>query len=458
MLLCVTLPWAPAAAAGGTVAKGAERHMEVVQVEGAIDPVVADLIRGSIRRAQTNGASVVILQIDSMGALDTDPLDLIRAVRDSSVPVVSWIGPGKATARGAAAAVVAWSSFSAASPGASLGPVEPQRLDGKRATGLSARKVVVLVVPDARLTADLLKKLDKEVLPLGALFVHKATRLRELKNRRVTGQSAGEAGLIDAVAPTLGDLIVALNGKEVPTAGGPVRLSTAKQVDTKAGPRQTADQPVSFLKLGTFASVEHSLTSPSVVFLLLIVGLSLMVFEFFTVGIGLAGVVGAAAVAGALYGCSHLPVTGWALGLLFLSTFGFAVDVQAGHQGFWTGVGVIGLPIGALKLFGGSAALDVPLWLVALVFVGQIIFMLGGMTVAVRNRFSIPTVGRDSMIGELGEAHTDLNPDGVVTVRGAPWRARTGRGRPVSAGGPIRVVAVDRLVLEVEPGDAPAEV
>ena len=67
--------------------------------------------------------------------------------------------------------------------------------------------------------------------------------------------------------------------------------------------------------------------------------------------------------------------------------------------------------------------------------------MLGGMTVAVRNRFSIPTVGRGSMIGELGEAHTDLNPDGVVTVRGAPWRARTGRNRPVPAGGPIRVSA-----------------
>jgi membrane-bound serine protease (ClpP class) len=62
------------------------------------------------------------------------------------------------------------------------------------------------------------------------------------------------------------------------------------------------------------------------------------------------------------------------------------------------------------------------------------------------------------MIGEIGEARTDLAPDGVVTVRGAPWRARTGRNRPVSAGGPIRVVAVDRLVLEVEPDDSPAEV
>jgi membrane-bound serine protease (ClpP class) len=251
---------------------------------------------------------------------------------------------------------------------------------------------------------------------------------------------------------------VGLNGKEVRTAAGPVRLSTAKQIDTKDGPRQTADQPVRFIKPGTWENVQHSLTSPSVVFLLLIVGLGLMVFEFFTVGIGLAGATGALAVVGAFYGSSHLPLNWWALGLLVLSTFGFAVDVQAGHQGFWTAVGVVGLIAGALTLFGGSPALDVPLWLVVLIFVGQIVFMLGGMTVAVRNRFSIPTVGRDSMIGELGEARTELNPDGVVTVRGAPWRARTHRSRPVSPGGAVRVVAVDRLVLEVEPGDAPAEV
>ena len=57
------------------------------------------------------------------------------------------------------------------------------------------------------------------------------------------------------------------------------------------------------------------------------------------------------------------------------------------------------------------------------------------------------------MIGEVGEARTDLDPDGVVTVRGAPWRARAHRGRPVAAGLPVRVVAVDRLVLEVEPGE-----
>jgi len=427
-LLAVALAWA-APAGAGAAAKDPERHMEVVQVEGAIDPVVADLLVGSLRRAQTNGASVVILQIDSTGALDTDPARILDAIYGSKVPVAAWVGPGKSAARGLAAAIVASASFSAASPGARLGPGLPLRLDGGRA-------------------------------PSGAIGPRDAANLRfeKLQHRSLSGRQAADQGVIDAVAPTLGDLIVALNGKDVATAAGPVHLTTAKQVDTKGGPRQTADQPVSFLKLGTFASVEHSLTSPSVVFLLLVVGLSLMVFEFFTVGIGLAGLVGAAAVVGALFGCSHLPVNAWALALILLSTFGFAVDVQAGHQGFWTGVGFVGLLVGALRLFGGSAALDVPLWLVALLFVGQLIFMLGGMTIAVRNRFSIPTVGRDSMIGELGQARTDLKPDGVVTVRGAPWRARTNRATPVAAGGSIRVVAVDRLVLEVEPGDTPAGV
>lgn len=428
-LLGVALSWAAPSGAGAADDPG--RHLEVVQVEGAIDPPVAELITESIHRAQTNGATVVILQIDSGGALDTDPAALIRAVYRSKVPIVTWVGPGKSSARGAAAALVAWSSFSAASPSARVGPAEPLRLDGRHAA------------------------LDR-VADSGPL-ARQTGRFEQLKARQLSGRKAAEAGVTDLVAATLGDVIVGLHGKEVPAAGGPVRLSTAKQIDTKDGPRQTPDQPVRFIKLGTFANVQHSLTSPSVVFLLLIVGLALMVFEFFTIGVGLAGITGAAAVVGAFYGSSHLPVTWWAMGLLFLSTFGFAVDVQAGRQGFWTGIGAVGLLVGSLTLFGGSSSLDVPLWLVALIFVGQIIFMLGGMTVAVRNRFSVPTVGRDSMIGELGEAHTELNPDGVVTVRGAPWRARTNRASPISAGGAVRVVSVDRLMLEVEPGDTPTE-
>jgi membrane-bound serine protease (ClpP class) len=358
---------------------------------------------------------VVILQIDSDGALDADPGELVASVRDSKVPVVAWVGPSHAVARGAAAILVAEAAVSGIAPGATLGPSHPARLDlDEGRAGTAARQ--------AR-----------------------------------SGQAAVglRPGDVDFLAPTLGDVVVQLDGRMARTANGEVKLSTTKVVETDDGPRRTANQPVRFRKLSAIGGVQHALISPAMAYLLLIVGLALLVFEFFTVGVGLASLTGAACLVGAFYGFSHLPTAWWAVALIFISTFGFAVDVQAGHLGFWTGVGALGLLAGSLGLYGGSPLLNLSWWQVALGVGSQSLFMLSGMTVAVRNRFSLPTVGRDSMIGELGEARTDLDPDGVVVVRGAPWRARTHRGRPVAQGGPVRVVAVDRLVLEVEPDGSP---
>jgi membrane-bound serine protease (ClpP class) len=73
------------------------------------------------------------------------------------------------------------------------------------------------------------------------------------------------------------------------------------------------------------------------------------------------------------------------------------------------------------------------------------------MTAMIRARFSTPTVGREGMIGELGTAEVDVQPDGVVVIRGVRWRARTNRATPITAGDRVRVVSVDGLVLEVEP-------
>jgi membrane-bound serine protease (ClpP class) len=82
--------------------------------------------------------------------------------------------------------------------------------------------------------------------------------------------------------------------------------------------------------------------------------------------------------------------------------------------------------------------------------------MVGGMPTMVRSRFSTPTIGRDWMIGELGAARTDIDPDGVVTVRDAPWRARTNRATPIRKDEPARVVAIEGMVLEVEPEEGGA--
>jgi membrane-bound serine protease (ClpP class) len=73
------------------------------------------------------------------------------------------------------------------------------------------------------------------------------------------------------------------------------------------------------------------------------------------------------------------------------------------------------------------------------------------MPAMVRARFSTPTIGRQSMIGEMGTALAAIEPEGTVEVRGAPWRARTNRATPIASGANVRVVAIDGLLLEVEP-------
>jgi membrane-bound serine protease (ClpP class) len=194
----------------------------------------------------------------------------------------------------------------------------------------------------------------------------------------------------------------------------------------------------------------HTLTSPSIAYFLFVAGLALIVFEFFTAGVGLAGVAGAGAVVGAFIGFSHLPVHPWAVALLAAGVLGFSVDVQAGGFGFWTVAGFASLVAGSVFLMGGEH-LDPKWWVVVLVCAGTTLFMVAGMTAAVRSRFSTPTIGREGMVGEMGRAEVDVAPDGVVRIREALWRARTNRATPIRAGESVRVVEVEGLVLEVEP-------
>ena len=119
--------------------------------------------------------------------------------------------------------------------------------------------------------------------------------------------------------------------------------------------RRQPNQEVVFNRLGLGESLLHRLISPSIAYFLLVVGLALIVFEFYTASIGLAGLVGALCLIGAFVGFSHLPVHWWALGLLFVSLFGFAIDVQAGGLGIWTLIATVCLVTGSWFLYGGAS-------------------------------------------------------------------------------------------------------
>jgi membrane-bound serine protease (ClpP class) len=410
--------------------------IDVVKVDGLLDPPTASLVRDAISRANRQRSTMIVLQLDSGGSVDVELEPLLRDVRRSDVPVVVWVGPSGAKAKGAATLLAQAAPVLSVSPGSSIGPADPVRLDEPGAT-------------EPRAVSDRLSA-------LAVRWGRDGGGARRLAGEDLSADAAHRAAAINTVEPTVGELIVSLDGRAVPTASGPKLLSTATVVGEGLGRRRQPNQEVRFDRLDIGNQLLHTLISPSIAYLLFMAGLALMVFEFYTCGIGLAGLAGAAAVIGALVGFSHLPVAWWAAGLLMLAVFGFAVDVQAGGLGVWTFIGGGALVAGSLTLYGGDARLNPPWWVLAIVIVGTALFMLGAMTAVVRSRFSTPTVGREGMVGEQGRAEVDVAPDGVVVIHGARWRARTNRATPIGAGDPVRVVAVEGLVLEVEPEEGGA--
>jgi membrane-bound serine protease (ClpP class) len=371
--------------------------VSVIEVSGLLDRVLVDFVETQLADAEHDGAVALVLQLNSKGAVvDQGRLDELTArIAGSSVPVDVWVGPSGSRATGSA-------------------------------TQLLAAARTVGVPPGSRI------ELTKELLGD-----------RDLDGTAAVGDdlSAGTAvdlGVADNRAPTIGEFLTGLDGFE-------------SKVVTREGHRERQPiTPTRFGQLPLTGQLLHTVASPPVAYLLFVIGLALLVFELFTAGVGVAGLVGAGALILGSYGLAALPTQPVAIGLLLLAMFGYAVDVQTGVPRVWSGIATVAFVTGSVLLYDGLSLSWVTL-LIAIV--GMTLAMLGGMPAMVRVRFSTPTIGREWMVGETGTARTAVSPDGVVTVRDAPWRARTSRMTPIEAGDQIRVVSIAGLLLEVEPID-----
>ena len=280
-----------------------------------------------------------------------------------------------------------------------------------------------------------LGKLGEQILPeerFGVLFGDANARLRD---STIGFEDAIELGL-SREAPTLPFFVLDLDGfeSEIDDSGDePVRVPITT---------------VRFAKLGLLDQFMHTVASPAVAYLLFVIGGALLVFELYTAGVGIAGVLGAGSFLLACYGFDVLPARWWAVALLVVSILGYAIDIQAGAPRVWSVIASVCLIAGSLYLFEGMPIS----WVTLVAGIGGVsLSMVSGMPAMVRTRFGTPTIGREWMIGQMGTARESIDPEGVVVISDAQWRARTNRATPIAAGEPARVVAIEGLWLEVEP-------
>lgn len=400
---------------------GSLAPVDVLQVTGLFDHVVVDAIDHAIDRAAEGGSQALILQVNSGGAVvsNDEMRALVQRVADAPVPIGIWVGPSRSA-----------------------------RLYGTPAQLMGVADVTAMVSGSRIGYTGALFTLDNgRVVDFGAA----ADRLRagSLSFQDARTFDALKLDTPDVGVPTIRNMVLAMDGV---TVDG-VTLHTVSQGVDDEGGAQLQSTLVKFSKPGLFAQLMHTVASPPVAYLMFIIGLALLVFEFFTAGVGVAGAVGAVCAFLGCYGLSELPARSWAVGLLLVAMVAFAIDVQVGIPRLWTGVGIFFTVLGSWFLYGDLPGTDLRVgWLTLLVGVGgMMLTFIVGMPSMVRTRFATPTIGREWMIGELGTAVNDVTPEGVVLVANGRWRARTNRATPIPAGQGVRVVAIDGVTLEVEP-------
>jgi len=399
-------------------------RVDVLQVSGFVDPILVEAIGEAIDRADADNSQALILQVNSDATVVDDDVveELLVRVADAPIPIGIWVGPSGARFYGTAAQLLAVADVTGMAPGSRVGyigvPLDP--------AGLPEGTSIDFGIAEERLRN-------------GSVGLSDARSLNVFKQR-----------VDDEGVPTISNMLQAMNGYE---ENGVEVVTTKLVVLDDGSTRFDTVSVVRFSKLTLLDQLFHTVASPPVAYLLLLTGLALLVFEFFTAGVGLAGGIGAISTVLAFTGLAVLPTQPWAVALIMLAMLAFAVDVQVGIPRFWTGVGIVLTIIGSWYLFepvpGSSMR---PSWLALIAGVGGIILtFIVGMPSMVRTRFATPTIGREWMIGHEGTAVGPIDPEGTVEVEGARWRARTNRATPIAAGEALRVAAIDGVTLDVEP-------
>ena len=396
-----------------------------LRVEDTIQPASQRFIERAIEEAERRDAALVILELDTPGGLLDSTREITSAITESDVPVVVYVTPGGAQATSAGFFILISADIAAMAPGTNTGAASPVQSGGEDVDDTMKAKVF----SDASAMVRSLAEARGRNVDLAVEAVVDA--------RSFTAEEAVEAELSDLVANDLDALLETLNGFEFTRVDGSTLTLDLPDPMIIQIEQSQAEEILSFL------------ANPNIVYLLFMLGMLGIYVEVTHPGGIFPGVVGAIAMLLALYASSVLPLSWAGVALIALSLILFVLEVKVTSFGLLTVGGVICFVLGSLMLFDGpipdmrvSLGVALP---TAVVIAGMTFFLLTRVINAHRQQVMTGKVG---MIGEIGRALSDLDPDGKVLVHGEYWDARAAGGR-IDIGSEVRIVRVLDRRIEV---------
>ncbi len=400
-------------------------QVDVLTLEGAIQPISAEVVKQAIDRAEKAKREALVIRLDTPGGLDTSMRDIIKRILIAEVPVIVYVSPAGGRAASAGTFITMSAHVAAMAPGTSIGAATPVQVGG----GDVGNK-------------DMAAKVKNDAVSYIRSIAAQRGRNADWAEKAVReGGSLGEGDalrmkVIDLVARDVDALLTAVDGRKVMIAG----LSRALR--TKDAERHEI-QPTWRQKL------LGRIIDPNIAYILFILGFYGLLFELSNPGSILPGVVGGICLLLAFLAFQALPVNLAGVFLIVFAMILFAVDVKVQSHGILTLGGIIALFLGSLILLGSDTGVArISLSVIGTVVAATVAFFAFVLGAAYRAQHRVPVTGIQGLLGERGTALTDLGPTGQVFVHGEYWAAQA--EEPIPRGSAIVVHRVDGLTLRVK--------
>lgn len=439
-----------------SAAPASDAHAVRLVIDGPIGPATSDYFSRSLEKAIEQGAGLIILQMDTPGGLDLSMRDIIREILASPIPVAGYVAPNGARAASAGTYIMYASHIAAMAPATNLGAATPVQLGGggpappgqepKRPGPEEGAGDEPERNGDAEPQAPAGDAMTRKVVNDAVAYIRGLANLRgrnaewaEQAVRQAASLEAGaalEKNVIDLIAADVDELLAKIDGMTVQVRGTEQTLATA-------------GIPVTTMEPDWRSELLAVITNPNIAYILMLVGIYGLIFEFANPGTIVPGVIGGICLLLALFALQVLPINYAGLGLILLGIALMTGEAFVPSFGILGIGGVVAFVIGSIMLIDT----DVPGFGISVALIGAVALFSAALFATVmglilRARHRPVVSGQEEMIGAPAVALEDFDREGQVRAHGERWIAIT--DAPVKRGQRLRIVSMEGLRLRVQ--------
>ena len=399
---------------------------DVITISAAITPPIAEYVLQSIEDVSRSDSDGLIIRLDTPGGLDLAMRDIAKGILNATIPVIVYVSPAGARAASAGVIITVAAHIAAMAPGTNIGAAHP----------------VAIGLGGGEMDKTMMAKVENDAVAYVIGIAKKRNRNEEWVEKAVrdslsiTAEEALRFKVIDFVAEDMNHLLQQADGRKIALPAGDRILKTKGAILVEK-------------RMGTRLKILAALSDPNIAYILFLLGLAGLYFEFSHPGAILPGIVGGISLILAFFAMQTLPVNYAGILLILFAVALFIAEIKVVSNGILTIGGIVSLVMGSLLLFDSpDPALRVSLKVMIPALVVISLFFAGVMSLVMKAQMRKRQSGREGMVGDEGEAVTDIHETGKVFVHGEYWNAWSERA--VEKGKKVRVVQVQGLKLKIE--------